>query len=440
MFRVKNLRVIVIGAVCVVLAIWVVVRSVKDGSAKTSSADYSDLIPVRYEIQDEDNAFTYLSFATNVYVELDCEKEDQINKAIEEGNWATNLVEEILADNEEMFEWVYKAVEYKRCQVPELTSFGDFIPYISKWRGMARLMALKAKWLARQGRYTEAFDCAFKLVQFGHLAEDSSGALINCLVGIAIKGIGLTALEDLICAGNLPYELLRRAPSDLEKYSDSTEGMANAFRVEFFMQCNAMNDVIDGRFDELKGDKYGIIRTLFFKTNYVFKYEETKGLMADHFRASIECLDLPFVQVQERMKSFESPEKFKKLDLLKPNSLGRILLRLFLPAIEGVYTRSARNSIHVSANRIMSALAAYKTDYAELPESLGKLAPEYIEVIPLDAYTGKQFGYSKERGILYSAGANMIDDGGDDTPERDDSDNRWMDKDVVFDIRFQRLH
>jgi len=63
---------------------------------------------------------------------------------------------------------------------------------------------------------------------------------------------------------------------------------------------------------------------------------------------------------------------------------------------------------------ISLAMAAYRAEKGEYPDSLDKLAPTCLKTIPLDPFTDKPMRYKRtDKGyVLYSVGPNMRDDGG----------------------------
>ena len=62
------------------------------------------------------------------------------------------------------------------------------------------------------------------------------------------------------------------------------------------------------------------------------------------------------------------------------------------------------------------SLKRYEVKHGRLPEKLDSLMPEMIASLPLDPMSGKAFGYrvdGQRAFVLYSAGLDGIDNGGD---------------------------
>jgi hypothetical protein len=105
--------------------------------------------------------------------------------------------------------------------------------------------------------------------------------------------------------------------------------------------------------------------------------------------------------------------------------IGNILIALMLPAFDKLQSASERCEQFHRNLHLAFALAAYRADHGRYPKALTELAPKYIEAIPDDIFSGKPLIYKPEANgyLLYSVGANGIDDGGlsyDDDPKGDD--------------------
>ncbi|MBS0205346.1 MAG: hypothetical protein JSS49_20775 [Planctomycetes bacterium] len=66
------------------------------------------------------------------------------------------------------------------------------------------------------------------------------------------------------------------------------------------------------------------------------------------------------------------------------------------------------------------ALAACRAEQGSYPKNLDELVPEFLTAVPLDKYTDKPLIYTPlENGFLvYSVGANGMDDGGQESNGR----------------------
>jgi hypothetical protein len=75
--------------------------------------------------------------------------------------------------------------------------------------------------------------------------------------------------------------------------------------------------------------------------------------------------------------------------------------------------------------RIVVALAMYRADHQQYPDSLAALTPRYLDEIPADDYTEQPFCYRREGEgyALWSVGRNGQDDGGRDSNSEEIGDD-----------------
>jgi hypothetical protein len=105
--------------------------------------------------------------------------------------------------------------------------------------------------------------------------------------------------------------------------------------------------------------------------------------------------------------------------------MGKILVTLMLPAFIKVQGAADRCEQEQRNLHLAFALAAYQRDQGHYPAKLDELRPKYLKDVPGDLFSGKPLLYRLvDQGyLLYSVGANGVDDGGrgnDDTPRGDD--------------------
>ena len=113
--------------------------------------------------------------------------------------------------------------------------------------------------------------------------------------------------------------------------------------------------------------------------------------------------------------------------------MGKLLTGMLMPALQAAF--EAENCAHTreALGQLGFALAAYHADHDGYPDSLNALVPKYISRIPHDLYTEGPLHYRREGAgcLLYSVGANGVDDGGrsfDSQPRGDDIVLRLADK------------
>jgi hypothetical protein len=71
------------------------------------------------------------------------------------------------------------------------------------------------------------------------------------------------------------------------------------------------------------------------------------------------------------------------------------------------------------------AMTRYRLDHGQLPRQLAALVPNYLDEIPIDPFNGQSLRLTTRNGewIIYSVGANGIDNGGKSgAPSKDEDD------------------
>ncbi len=139
---------------------------------------------------------------------------------------------------------------------------------------------------------------------------------------------------------------------------------------------------------------------------------------------------MPEIRDPEKLTaSFETAVAHRDLGRL----MGKLLTGMLMPALEPALEAENRAHTRESLGQLGFALAAYHADHGGYPESLNALAPKYISRLPHDLYTEGPLHYRREGAgcLLYSVGANGVDDGGrtfHSQPSGDDIVLRLADK------------
>ena len=97
-------------------------------------------------------------------------------------------------------------------------------------------------------------------------------------------------------------------------------------------------------------------------------------------------------------------------EYLQFNAQGKLLTLIALRGYEKLLNSSAVHLTAREATLAAVALRRWESEHdAQLPQSLDKLIPEYLSRHPVDLVDGKPLRYNREKRLLYSIGADMID-------------------------------
>jgi hypothetical protein len=121
----------------------------------------------------------------------------------------------------------------------------------------------------------------------------------------------------------------------------------------------------------------------------------------------------------KRCAELEPPKEFVPEDgseklrmILSPNSVGKIVLAISTPSSRRFQFRRCGSETALDATRAVLALEAYRRERGEIPGSLEELVPELLSEVPRDGFDGAPLRYLPEKAVVYSVGADLVDEGG----------------------------
>jgi hypothetical protein len=159
-----------------------------------------------------------------------------------------------------------------------------------------------------------------------------------------------------------------------------------------------------------------------FVPAYCFKPNKTLRMIADGQRGFIAHAGLPYTEFKQRVLT---GTPFRHEDdrwhmVFKPNSLGQLVYENTCTRHEAfgsctgltTWKQGCRTLACLSAIRLTIACKRYERKYGNLPETLEKLVPEFIPVVPTDPFDGKPMRYSREQRLIWSVGLDGQDNDG----------------------------
>jgi hypothetical protein len=378
----------------------------------------------------DNNAYPLLLETTNVWVKS---PEWVRDWAAAMTNWDEAAATSLVQSNAEFYARLDKALARESFQSPIIHSFTDLMPGLAVYRDMGRLLRVKSEWHLRRGEKAAAVDAAVKVVLLGHLIGSENGSLIEYLVGITIKGMGLDQVLSVGLALDSP-ESVRVLGKLLDSYRDDAAGFERAIRAEYRFQ--------EGALDQLGGGDLTLVQLM--RMNECGPGESTKpgAWMPSRLRRGLIRLVLHPNRTKQRLVDydaeliagasnslqkafgplageFEEREKgFEKggvVRLMHRNPAGLILMDLMLPSLAAVRERAIRVECQASGVRLVLALRAYEMEKKTWPDKLEPLVPDYVPALPRDPYDGAPaFRYDPAKRLVYAVGPDFKDDGGEE--------------------------
>lgn len=394
----KKLIALVVAIPTLIVVVFVVVMAM-DGSSPNDSTLLFKYTP----IPAEDNAFSSFDAAGNlVYADV------EIDECSLPAKWDADVAKELVERHARSLVLLGEGLTLPQLQVPEIKSFDDELSYLSRWRTLARLMSIKARFLAERGQVQDALKRAVDIVEFGQVQETSNGSLINVLVAISVKHIGLSRIRQIINDHDVPSSALAVADAHLETMTSKAKGMQDAFRVEYTMTANFL--------DALKSGKKSVA-SLGLSTSeikafawmpFVFKKNRTKTKFANGYKSFFDSCTMRY-QNRERLV-VNRPKPLRAV--LSGNAIGEMLYAMLMPALTSAVSKQDRLDVELGATRLQLAIKAYRNDHDNAwPDSLEALVPSYLKKLPDDPFAKKPqpLKYSPKARIVYTVGEDGSD-------------------------------
>jgi hypothetical protein len=144
---------------------------------------------------------------------------------------------------------------------------------------------------------------------------------------------------------------------------------------------------------------------------YVYHHNRSLTLEAEFARSMQRDSFKPCTQLEPPMEFVPEDQNGKPPMVLSPNSVGNILLAISTPNRRHFQFRRCESDTTLAATRAVLALEAYRRERGALPGSLEELVPEFLSEVPRDGFDGAPLRYLPERAVVYSVGADFIDEG-----------------------------
>lgn len=380
--------------------------------------DDSDLWLPAIEIPKEENAFyDFIEATEKIYWPEG--KSELVFKIIKGKEWDEGFVKEILEKNEKAFSYLDKTLTHPRFQLPELQNpekYSVYMPLRSmgNWRTLGRLVSLESLYLFKKGKERESFNESLKIIKLGQMIEDSPRpSVIQYLVGMAIREIGLTRMRTLIPETNLSANELKFYQKELDQFKRKGEGLITILKGEYISVVNTFDQMTkSGEKEDILGRTAPLYLRLMDKLSYYFKPNQTKRFFAEHFRNEIKLIsNKNYKETKEYQYKYLIPSSFFKI-LVTENLIGKIIYETSAVSLSGVKQKEYLGDFSIIGTQLLMAIKAYQIENGELPNSLDELVLEYILELPKDPFNRELIRYSSEKKIIYSVGSDLEDSGG----------------------------
>lgn len=432
-------RTVIILLVLIALLVLVMVGALLFAGRDIAPPNTSDLVPDRPEVADVDNAFTYF---TEAIAAADWPEADELlYEILDDKKSDPAYVADLLSRNRETLELIERGLACHICQCPEVRTIAESSDYLQYWRRLSNLLVLRVRHDREAGRWADATIRCCQLLRMGNLVHKDAVSTLHSFVGIAMFGQGFALAHDLAASADMPKDELDQLSETLTQLGPLDRGLAQAAKGEYQIMANESDNLWQD--SQLGGAAGAGNHPSSLRPYYLLQPNKTRQMLANCQRNLIKNAAIP---ATERMlidvEALTGYKDNRAAFVLAPNPIGRMLVALLVPSRDTFLAAHTRVQSELAAIRLVVACRRYEIDHGELPPALDALVSDYLDAVPSDPFDGKPFRYDRERAVVYSIGADLIDGGGSqrplsDTLNLDGTPYRWAAEDAVFPIHGQ---
>lgn len=385
------------GVLVASLFVGVVIRIAVHGR-DIPAPDVSDLVTVKVDVPDEDNAYLYFAKAVDSF---DWPRDDPRISAILTGKqWDEVFVADLLSRNASVLSLVGRGLSCPTYEPREKSKFEKpKVPFL--WfPEIGRLLAFKAMYERRAGQVEQAWRTCFNEYRLGSFVVSRPRIVLDYGAGLIILSMGFDQAEQSLHRVRVQETELLALLDQLNGVASLDAGMVRTLKEEFQYACEGI-------------DQPSHIMTRHpLVSGYAFHPNRTRLMCAEFYRAAMAMASQPYSKAHmPDFKVLPPPGIRMRLLPFRPNGVGRILASLVIPedSIERMVTAKCSTQCRLDGLRLVVACRLYEMRHGRLPETLDSLVPEFLSSVPQDPFDGKPFRYLPEKGIVYSIGKDLKD-------------------------------
>jgi hypothetical protein len=337
------------------------------------------------------------------------------------------LVAEWLTSHARPLELIIEGTRRPKCYIPLVAGHLGLVaapmPVVQASRTAARALATRALLRMRDGKIREAEQDLLACHSVGRLIGKTP-SLIGALCGIAIDYVASQGdyllMEDASLSSQdaLTYQQKLRKLSSLPVMADVID------MPERFVFLDTVSVIARDQKEPLHGVPNIVLRRYWDEIVEFGNVQFDKAVAAARQPTATERKKA-FAVLDRELQVMRS-EVGELGDITFLMSHGRSLRNIvrrqvakaltvsLMPAVGVACEAETRAHTRDALGQLGLALSAYRAEHADYPESLNVLAPRYIARVPRDFFNEQPLHYKQQTHgfLLYSVGANTMDDGG----------------------------
>jgi hypothetical protein len=309
------------------------------------------------------------------------------------------------------------------------------LPSLTKVLSAARMLLLRAKFAAAEGRMEDSRQNLLAVMRLGALL-DQDATLVTHLVGVAISLMADEACAKVAGSGKLDGKTARAMLAEVQAAAgppsvvsaidegerfmalDTICHLSAVPPKEFAKQWNEMGrsalDITGNKTEEAKPTPQQVegFRRLSEQTDWNAILRKA-NIYFDHMAAAMEGR-LGYVWDAGKERPIPSGELPQSGTPEFASFLGNAILYVLLPALERAQVVHREACERRDLTMLALALAIFKADKGSYPKNLVELEPAYVKKVPKDLFGGNDLIYrlGDDGYLLYSIGSDLKDDGG----------------------------
>ncbi len=353
-----------------------------------------------------------------------------------------------LTQNDAPLRLVIQATKRPRYYTPLLAGdaspklISALLPAVQESRSVARVLKLRAMNRLGDGDLPGAADDLLAMHRLARLIGQG-GTLVGGLVAIAIDSMALQGDLVLAAQPNLtseqalaflrdrsalpPIKGMRERMDFTERlmFLDTVNSLARGDGIQTLAAVNgqpqAGSGAVGGLSQVMKLFSKGIDWNVTLRTGNRWYDKLVSATDHETYAEQMAAMQRLEAELQELASKHNTPLKAALIALggdaqgaMIGNMIGEILCALLLPATKASIQAEHRSLMQQDLARVALALAAYRAEQGNYPESLDTIGPKYLGEMPADRFSGKPLRYAlRDEGqgyLLYSLGPNQRDD------------------------------